>query len=301
MTLTTERPLVSVVIPAHNAEWCVGDAVNSVLTQDFTDFELLVVNDGSTDGTAHVLSRYGDRIRVIGQPNRGLSAARNTGIAAARGKYVAFLDADDRWLPGKLSKQVALMEERPEIGFSSNCARLEDAHGQALGYWDCAQWDGAFLAHVFAVPSDVAGSGSAVMVRRQFFAQVGGFDESLPSLEDVDMWMRLAAVTDYACIAEPLTVVRRHPESMSRKRERMRAATLAVLRKNRELLPPEQRGSYWRYCLANAYADYAKWRYRDGHRAAALRDALTVLWLAPRRRWRLALGLARDVALGRPL
>lgn len=299
MTRTTEAPLVSVVIPAYNAAPWLSAAVDSVLAQDFQDYELIVVDDGSTDGTPGVLARYGDRIRSLRKANGGLSSARNAGIAAARGRYVAFLDADDRWLPGKLAAQVACMEARSEVGFTTTCARLEDEQGHVLGTWPCARWTGSFLAHLFASLGDVAGSGSAAMVRRELFARAGTFDESLPSLEDVDMWMRLAALTGYACVDEPLVVIRRHGASMSRNRERMRTCALRVLHKNRPLLPPAYRGAYWRYCLANVHGDYAKWRLRDGERLGALEDVLAMLGLAPLRRGRLALGLARDILLGR--
>src|SRR6266705_2116650 len=102
MTPTVSGPLVSVVMPAYNVAWCVARAVDSVLAQDFRARELIVVNDGSTDETRAVLRAYGDTITVIDQHNRGMSAARNAAIRKARGTYVAFLDADDWWLPGKL-------------------------------------------------------------------------------------------------------------------------------------------------------------------------------------------------------
>src|SRR5512139_3834983 len=100
-------PLVSVVIPTYNRAWCLRQAVDSVLAQEFGDFELIVVDDGSTDATADLLAAYADRIRVLRQANHGVSAARNAGIAAARGGLFAFLDSDDIWLSRKLSTQVA--------------------------------------------------------------------------------------------------------------------------------------------------------------------------------------------------
>jgi glycosyltransferase involved in cell wall biosynthesis len=259
-------PTVSVVIPAYNAAWCVGKAIDSVLAQDFRDFELIVVDDGSTDDTAAVLAGYGEAIRVVHKPNGGLSSARNAGITAARGEFVAFLDADDWWLPSKLSRQVALMRARPELGFSSTCARVEDPQGRLVNLWACARWQGSFLVHLFGSAADVAGSGSAVIARRELFASVGGFDETLRSLEDIDMWMRLAAVSEYACIDEPLAVILKRPDSMSRNLEVMRTAALQVMKKNRPLLPKAKQGRYWRACLAGIHADYAKWQYRAGNR-----------------------------------
>jgi glycosyltransferase involved in cell wall biosynthesis len=292
-------PLVSVVIPAYNADWCVAKAIDSVLAQDFRDFEVIVVNDGSTDDTVAVLAGYGEMIRAVHQANGGLSSARNAGIRAALGDLVAFLDADDWWLPGKLSRQVELMAARPEVGFSSTAARVEDPDGSLLNLWACPQWEGAFLAHLFGELACVAGSGSAVMVRRGLFDQAGGFDESLRSLEDIDMWLRLAAVTDYACIPEPLAVILKRLGSMSRNLDVMREAAVRVMTKNRALLPRRLQGGYWRRCMAGIHGDYAKWRYRAGRRGAALTDVARVFLLAPIARGRLGLGLLRDIVLGR--
>lgn len=302
MTLTTETaPAVSVIVPAFNAAWCVGRAIDSVLAQTFRDFELIVVDDGSTDDTAQVLQCYGAAVRVVHKPNGGLSSARNAGIAAARGEFVAFLDADDWWLERKLERQVELMRQHPEVGFCSTAANVVDLDGRLLNVWGPSRWQGPFLVHLFSAHGDVAGSGSGVLVRRDLLCQVGGFDESLRSLEDIDMWMRLAAVAEYDCIDEPLVVILKRPGSMSRNLEVMRASAVRVMHKNRDLLPRPLRRAYWRRCLANVHADYAKWRYREGLKGAAMADALRVLALAPVARGRLSLGLLCDMVLGRPL
>lgn len=301
MTPTPETPAVSVVIPAYNAAWCVGKAIDSVLAQDFQDFEVIVVNDGSTDDTAAVLAKYSDNIRVVNQSNSGLSSARNSGIRESRGNFVAFLDADDWWLPGKLGRQIALMRSRPELGFSSTAAKVEDPEGRLLNIWACAAWEGSFLTHLFGSNADVAGSGSSVIARRELFRQAGNFDESLRSLEDIDMWMRLAAVADYACLEEPLAVILKRPGSMSRNIEVMRDAVIKVMKKNRHLIPESQQGEYWCACMAAIHGDYAKWRYREGNRFGALLEVAQLLRLAPLKRGRLGLGLLKDMFLGRPL
>lgn len=297
----SEAPAVSVVIPAYNAAWYVGKAIDSVLAQDFTDRELIVVDDGSTDGTAAVLAAYGDALRVVRKPNGGMSSARNAGIAQARGEFIAFLDADDWWLPGKLSRQVALMRARPALGFTSTAARVEDPEGHLLNLWTCDAADEPTLLRLFANNAGIAGGSSALMVRRSVLEEVGAYDESLGGVEDADLWLRLAAVSGYACIDEPLVVVLRRKGSVSRNVERMRAGAIRVMHKNRHLLPRHLQGAFWRDCLAGVYSDYAKWRYRAGKRLPALLDAARVLALSPRRRGRLGLGLIRDIVLGHAL
>ena len=299
MTQSVEQVTVSVIIPAYNAAWCVAHAVDSVLAQHFRDYELIVVNDGSSDNTAEVLSAYDDKLRVLDKPNGGLSSARNAGIRAARGRYIAFLDADDRWLPDKLAKQVALMTARPELAFCSTAALLEDPDGMPLGEWRCGSHAISALEGIFSANAYVAGSGSAAMVRMDALEKAGGFDETLRSLEDIDMWMRLSAIGGYACVEEPLTIILKRPDSMSGNLDVMRDAAITVMRRNRQLLPDKKRGSYWRHAYAGMLSDYAKWAWRSGHRAQAVRDVFTGFMIAPLSRGRLMLGLLLSMLFNR--
>jgi len=284
-------PRVSVIIPAYNAAWCVRRAVDSVLAQGYRDFELIVVDDGSQDETAAVVASYGDVLRVVSKPNGGLSSARNTGIAVARGDYVAFLDADDWWLPSKLARQVALLESAPDIVFCSTTTAVRTPEGVPLPDWRCGEAAGSTLECIFKANAHVAGSGSAAMVRRAAFARAGGFDESLRSLEDIDMWMRLAALGGYACIDDPLTVIEKRGDSMSGNLDVMRNAAIRVMRKNRVLLPRPLRGRFWRIAFASMLSDYAKWAYRKGLTKQALGDLGHALALAPLSRGKLIISL----------
>lgn len=301
MTSTASDPLVSVVMPAYNVAWCIARAIDSVLAQDYRSRELIVVNDGSTDGTLAVLQGYGGTITVIDQENRGMSAARNEGIRGARGTYVAFLDADDWWLPGKLSRQVELMQGRPEIGFCSTVARVEDGDGRLLNLWRCPNGGTDILATIFSQNAAIAGGCSAVVVRKDLLDRVGLFDESLRGFEDPDLWMRLAAVSGYACIDQTLAVILRREKSVSRNLDAMRVAALRSMRKNRALLPQRLRGRFWRDCLAGVYTDYAKPAYRSGRLGLAYADTLRALLLSPLDRGRLCLGLLRDFLLRKPV
>jgi glycosyltransferase involved in cell wall biosynthesis len=301
MTSSASEPLVSVVMPAYNVAWCIGRAVDSVLSQDYRARELIVVNDGSTDGTRGALDAYGGAIMLIEQENRGMSAARNVAIRHASGTLIAFLDADDRWLPGKLSRQVDLMRRHEEIGFCSTAARVEDGEGNVLNLWRCHHESSEMLVTLFAENAAIAGGCSAVMVRKHLLDRVGLFDESLRGFEDPDLWMRLAAVSGYRCIDETLAVILRRDKSVSRNLDAMRVSSLQSLRKNRELLPARLRGRFWRDCLAGVYTDYAKPAYRAGRIGRAYADTLRALLLSPVGRGRLCLGLFRDFLLRRPV
>jgi glycosyltransferase involved in cell wall biosynthesis len=283
---------VTVVIPAYNAAAYIRKAVDSVLAQSYADREIVVVDDGSTDATPTILAAYGEQIRVVRQPNGGLSSARNHGIRLANGAYIAFLDADDYWLPSKLERQIALLQDRPEVGFCSTATRVENPEGKELSQWNCPPLQAvSTLRTMFSRLSAIAGSASSVVVRRACQQQAGYFDESLRSLEDIDMWMRFAAIAEYACIDEPLTVILRRADSISRNLDAMRAGALQVLRKNRALLDARSQGSFWQAAYASVLCDYAKWEYRMGRRWQAIRHLLEALSRAPLQRGRMSAAL----------
>jgi glycosyltransferase involved in cell wall biosynthesis len=294
------KPLVSVVIPAYNAAGCIARAVDSVLAQTYERREILVVDDGSTDDTVQTLATYGDALRMISQANGGAGRARNQGVQASVGEFIAFLDADDRWLPDKLARQVEILEANPDIGFCSTRTLAETPDGRPLGAWTCPMVEQTMLHALFLNPGAIPGCASGVMVRRRLFDEVGLFDEHLRQ-EDTDLWFRLAAATGYRCIDEPLTVIVKHPDSRSRQLEAMRAAALAILRKYRSRLPERDQGGFWQAAYAGVLADYAKWEYREGQRARAMGHLLEGLVRAPRRRGRLLLGLLWAMARGQRL
>lgn len=295
-------PRVSVVIPAYNAAWCVRRAVDSALAQTGIAFEVIVVNDGSSDSTAEVLAGYGPAIHIVNQVNGGLSNARNAGIRTAVADYVAFLDADDWWLPGKLSCQVEMLDSHPDVVFCSTTTQVRTSSGGRLPDWCCPRALATpDLVDMFRVNALVAGSGSAVMARRADLLACGGFDESLRSLEDIDMWMRLAARGGYRCIDQPLAAIEKRGDSMSSNLDVMRASAITVLRKNRNLLPVHQRGGEWRAAYAGMLADYAKWEYRTGRRLHAIVHLLQGLGMAPLRQGRMMAGLLVAVCLGQTL
>jgi len=207
-------PAVSVIIPTHNRAGCLREAVDSVLAQEFRNFELIVVDDGSTDDTPRLLQEYGDAIRVLRQENRGVSAARNRGIAAARGALIAFLDSDDLWLPGKLDRQVEFFNSHADA-LICQTEELWVRKGRRVNPGKRHRKRGGMI---FEPSLDLClVSPSAVMVRRELFQRVGFFDESLPACEDYDLWLRVSSRYAVHLIDIPLIVKRGgHADQLSR-------------------------------------------------------------------------------------
>jgi glycosyltransferase involved in cell wall biosynthesis len=209
-------PRVSVVVPVHDGEEHVADALASVLAQTVDDLELIVVDDGSTDGTAEVVAGFTDsRVVVVRQENRGLPAARNAGIGVARGEAIAFLDHDDVWLPGKLAAQLELLDR-----CEACCAQFEevDEELRTVLRWDELADRYPFErvdARVLVERGNlVAGSGSAVLARTAAVREAGGFDERLVAAEDLDLWYRLARRQPIERVQVVLVRIRRRSDQM---------------------------------------------------------------------------------------
>lgn len=207
-------PKVSVIIPTYNRAWCLAEAVDSVLAQELRGFELIVVDDGSTDDTPRLIEGYGEAIRTLRRENHGVSAARNAGIAAARGELIAFLDSDDLWLPGKLRRQVEFFTSHPEA-LICQTEELWVKNGRRVNPGKRHRKRGGMI---FEPSLDLClVSPSAVMVRRELFERVGLFDESLPACEDYDLWLRVSCRFPVHLIETPLIVKRGgHADQLSR-------------------------------------------------------------------------------------
>ena len=208
------HPTISVIIPTYNRAGMLKEAIDSVLAQDYSDFELIVVDDGSTDETPQILNGYGGKIKRICQPNKGVSAARNRGIAAASGEFMAFLDSDDLWLPDKLTIQSEFLRSTPDALICQteeiwirNGVRVNprERHRKVSGMIFERS-----LALCLVSPS-------AVMLRRGLFDEFGLFDESLLACEDYDMWLRVSCRCPVYLIETPLIIKRGgHADQLSR-------------------------------------------------------------------------------------
>jgi glycosyltransferase involved in cell wall biosynthesis len=213
------RPAVSVIMPVYNVEAYVGDAIRSVLVQTFSNIELIVVDDGGADGSMAICRSFDDpRIRIVIQRNRGLAGARNTGIAQARGRYIALLDSDDLWEPGKLAIHVTHLDAHPDVGASYGGSELIDGAGRRLGIYQRPKPGIAAAKDVFC--GRTIANGSVPVFRREMLEEgalpgdrsgrVYYFDETLRRSEDVECWTRLALTSrfKFAAVPEILTLYR---------------------------------------------------------------------------------------------
>jgi len=213
-----DRPTVSVVIPAYNAEGFIAETLDSVLAQTFQDYEVVVVDDGSVDDTRGVVESYDEpRFRYIRQENGGASRARNRGIASSSGEFIAFLDSDDLWVPEKLERQVEVFRRNPSLGLVST---LHDAYSPATGERETSGL--RKRERLFSGPSVVhnivAWSGLAtptVMVPRWVLDEVGVFDPELRSGEDDNLWVRITARHPAELVDEVLVHCRLREGSLS--------------------------------------------------------------------------------------
>jgi hypothetical protein len=222
-------PRVSIIVPAYNQARFLGSAIRSALDQTDRDLEVIVVDDGSTDDTREVACGFSDtRVRYVRQENRGLSAARNTGIRHAHGAFLTYLDSDDQFLPEKLEILLGAFERRPELGFVAGEAILVDEEGQPLGERFARGVPEEPTEWLLGNPLHVG----SVLIRREWQDRMGAFDEALRSYEDWDMWLRLArANCPMSFEPRAVSLYRFHGLQMTRVGRQMTTATFAVLDK----------------------------------------------------------------------
>jgi glycosyltransferase involved in cell wall biosynthesis len=206
---------VAVVIPCHNVERFLQRAIDSVLLQSFRNFHIYAVDDGSTDNTVQILQKNAHRCSFVTQANAGPAAARNRGIAMSNSEYVAFLDADDEWLPQKLERQLTWMKQDSTLGMvCSGCATVDDERGGRSANCDSAaspisgKLFGALAQNCFVFTP-------TVVVRRKCLEEIAAFNESLSVSEDFNLWLRIAARWRIAFLPEVLAVTYKRSESLS--------------------------------------------------------------------------------------
>jgi glycosyltransferase involved in cell wall biosynthesis len=223
-------PTISVIIATYNHDRFLGEAIASVLSGTFADFELIVVDDGSSDATSEVILPFlaDRRVRYYRIPHQGLSAARNLGIRFAQAPLVAFLDADDLWLPEKLERQRALFRRDPGLGVVYSRRLRIDADGTPIDYQEPPHFRGNILEEIFRRNFVCF---SSTVVRAAVFRKVGLFDEDLPLAMDYDLWLRVARMYRFDYVDEPLVKYRTGHDSLSRRLEERLAMVEGIMRR----------------------------------------------------------------------
>lgn len=256
------NPTVSVVIPAYNAAIYLPKTIESILQQSFQDFEILVVNDGSTDDTVKHVSSFTDcRVKLINQENQGCATARNTGVLAAKGEYIAFLDSDDLWEPTKLEKQVQCLDKNPDFGLVYTWVDFSDREAKPTGKVRKVFAEGNVFQEMLTC--NVVSCGSVPLVRRECFDTIGLFDTDLWTAEDKDLWLRISTRYPFGLIKEPLVYYRQHPSSKSSKGFKRREQDFQrIMGKVPDNLMPKN-SLLWKKVYSQQYLYFA-WRAYEG-------------------------------------
>lgn len=279
-------PLISVIIPTYNRSNLVCEATDSVLNQTYKNYEIIVVDDGSTDNTKRVLEKYDSKVRYIYQNNKGCAEARNVGIKIAKGKYIAFLDSDDIWLPKKLELQMEF--------FNNNCyAEFLYTNGfiQDLQKYDMKPYyndtfkpsAGNVLPKLFLGNFIIT---SSVILKKELFDKAGYFDELIIKCEDYNMWLRLACLCNFDYLDHPLTIYRIHPNRESRNykedfRYLNRLKTFKAILKIHPQLEKEIETTAVKKRIAGQYYELARVYAEQNKLKEAKRNILSSIQISP--------------------
>ncbi|BCL34078.1 glycosyltransferase family 2 protein [Nostoc sp. MS1] len=288
---------LSVIIPVYNSENYIAQTLKSVLSQTYHDFEIIIVDDGSTDKSIDICQQFHDaRIKIIHQQNRGLAGARNTGIRHAQGEYLAFIDSDDLWLPEKLAKHMQHFERSPEVGVSFSRSSFIDDQGKPLGIYQMPKLTEITPEYLFC--RNPISNGSSVVIRRavlediKFSVNLYGevedfyFDDSFRQSEDIECWLRIALQTSWkiAGIPEALTLYRVNMGGLSANTLKQYESWERILEKTQTYNPEfvEQWGN-----KARAYQ--LRYLARRATRARSPQIAVSLLHKAIKTYWRIIL------------
>lgn len=247
---------VSVIIATYNRAHFIKEAIESVLAQTYDDFEIIVVDDGSTDNTRDVVTAYGDKVRYFLIEHGNQAIAMNYGIARATGEYIAFLDDDDLWLQDKLQTQVCALDRDPQVGLVGSEVLQVNAKGDVIFHWGRKYHDPLTYEDLYNYNFM---NHSITMIRKSLADRVGGFDEKLLTTQDYDLWLRIAKISKIVYINQPLGKIRLHPNNKHKNRNQKIKDRLYIITKPEHVT---HRGFYERRLrIAKEYyqhADYFK-------------------------------------------
>lgn len=273
--------MISVVITAYNYGKYISVAIESALSQTYTDIEVIVIDDGSTDNTPTVMEQYASdaRIRYIRQANQGQPKAKNRGVAESAGEFVAFLDADDIWMPNKLARQLTLFSD-PEVGVVYTRRLWMDQHGAIIPGNERTLRRGNILNHIF-VDNFICFSSS--IVRKHLLLDAGGFDENLPMGIDYDLWIRLAARCHFDFVDEPLVKYRTGHANLSKNITRRYECAQAIM--NKALSDPliREKFTWWvpRLAWADTWTNMGRYAFASGDRVQGIKYLVKAIAIYP--------------------
>jgi glycosyltransferase involved in cell wall biosynthesis len=281
----SKTPTVSVVMPVYNAEKYLSEAVESILTQTFSDFEFIIINDGSTDRSESILQEFqgqDKRIRLVSRSNTGIVATRNEGLELANGPYIAIMDADDIALPERLAKQVAFLEEHSNYVAVGSLSLMIDPDGLPVRLANkLTNHEEIDDAHMAGISAEIPHSGA--MIRHDALQTIGGYRKEMQHAEDFDLWLRLAEIGRLGNLPDLLLKYRLHPKSdgHTRRAEQLRALAAALLDayRRRGLVPPMMPNAEdeQQHSVDDPHRRWAWWSLGDGYVATARKHALLVL------------------------
>ncbi|MBK9174076.1 MAG: glycosyltransferase family 2 protein [Blastocatellia bacterium] len=273
-----KKGLVSVIIPNYNYAKFIQRTIKSVLAQTYSNIEIIVIDDGSTDGSLRVLEEFGDKVMTIVQNNQGVSRARNRGFEASSGEFIAFLDADDLWLPQKIERQISCFQEDEMLGFVHCSMTLIGPNEEPIA--DITNGSSGFIADAFLRfegEGAVVGAGSTGIVRRVVFSEVGGFDPEMSTAADWDFCYRIARRHKVGFVTDPLVLYRVHNSNMHNNIRAMEHDMIIGFKK----AFTEESGIDKIRCYGNLYRVLAGSYFRAGMYSDFLRNAAKSLWYRP--------------------
>jgi len=276
-------PTFDIIIPAYNAAKYLPTAIESVIAQTFEDWRILLVDDGSTDNTSEIISTFfqqlGPKLQYINQENSGLPAARNTAIRHSSAEFLALLDADDVWLPCRLSESLNSMRGRPQVGLSYGFVQRIDPQGAVIDTFANRQQHGEGRIAPYIYMRRVDLPCPTITFRKRCVDEVGLFDETLRATEDRDLWLRIALRYEVALVPHIIALYRTSPASMTTDPDRMLKAQLQFIEKH--FGAPGCGRLARRFALARIYKQRAEALGLRNQRWAALKSSLRALAFYP--------------------
>lgn len=267
-------PKVSVIIPTYNRGQYITQALDSVLSQTYHDYEIIVVDDGSTDNTQEILKKYDGKFKSIIKENQGISKTRNRGIEESTGEYIAFLDSDDYWAPEKLEEQVKVLDRYPNVGIVYSRMPIINGRGEKIGMKP-AGVSGKNFKELLQFWGDLPTS--TVMTRRDCFDKAGLFDPSMDPMEDIDLWIRISRFYDlYEIENRVLAYYRRHEEQVTSNKTKVYSGLLKINTKIFNNYSEAPRDLTIKRIVENQYL-LAKENYIQGQYKNAFNNALAAI------------------------